>query len=123
MARIPTNRRWLRGQDRRPVQPRRSTQHPQSTARPLRWLLLLLFAVMVAGVALYEPEKTSERRPEPPGASKPNPQPSSRKIVERLFAFGPFGSAMAWSPDSQYVALGTYINDGKKQGKVLVFDT
>src|SRR5918992_1482921 len=32
--------------------------HPEYTARPLRWLLLLLFAVVVAGVVLYEPEKT-----------------------------------------------------------------
>jgi serine/threonine protein kinase len=47
------------------------------TAPKLPWLPLLLFAVMVAGVALYEPEKKPEHPPESPGASKTNPQPSS----------------------------------------------
>jgi hypothetical protein len=44
-------------------------------------------------------------------ASSANPQPSSRKIVKGLFGFG---SAMAWSPDSQYGHWGHILTEGNK---------
>jgi WD40 repeat protein len=116
MARIPTNRRWLRDQDR----PNEADgTRPDFIARNK----IVIAAAVIGGIIILNILNQHEDKDDPlpisPSAPSANPQASSRKIAKGLFGFR---SAMAWSPDSQYVALGTYINDGKKQGKVLVFD-